>query len=619
MPDLALVVCPLPAEGAAAQRAHALLTELAGREVVAVFCPEPYQAPAGWSRSHRVLPLADLPHERIAGRVSAPVYLLDGGPGEGALYRYRRAVPGAELAVADAPDAAALRAAVATAAHSSVAWPSGGPAGGPRVEAIVLAYRSKDYIAPCIESLLAQDWPNLQITVLDNASGDGTADFVRGRFPTVDVLTSGTNLGFAAGHNLIFERSRADYVALLNHDAVARRNWISELVAAAEALPKGAVFGSKMLMMRCPTIVNSTGITMNEGGFAVDRDIGRKDVSPASLPERVFAACGGAMLIRGSVLRELGGFDAEYFMYVEDVDLCWRARLAGHEVYYVPTATVVHDWHGDLGKGRAVARQAAAVEAEREGRRRFQIERNRLQTVIKNFEFGNLLRAWRGIRRYDKGRVRALREHVARGGGDLPAQVLLAVQRAHRWCLVHLPGLLRRRFGVQQLRKVPDATFRGLIEPGFHEPSGVGDLHAIVDRHSADAGPRLAMGATDRGCLGPGWHHPEPRDGGEGHVRWSMAAAWFYLRAEATAGAVRLEVLPPPKDTWIELAADGVPLGRVGLHAGGGGFVEFDVGGVEAGRVVEFALRCGAFCPLRDGTGGDPRELGLRVARAEFV
>lgn len=78
-------------------------------------------------------------------------------------------------------------------------------------------------------------------------------------------------------------------------------------------------------------------------------------------------------------------------------------------------------------------------------------------------------------------------------------------------------------------------------------------------------------------------------------------------------------MLPPPKDTWLELAADGGSLGRVALNAGGGGVVEFDLGTVEAGRVVEFALRCGAFCPLRDGTGGDPRELGLRIARAELA
>ena len=91
-----------------------------------------------------------------------------------------------------------------------------------------------------MQSLLDQDWPDLEITVLDNASGDGTADFVRKHFPSIEVLESKTNLGFAADHNVLFERSHADFTVLLNHDAVARRNFVSELVAAATALPQGA-------------------------------------------------------------------------------------------------------------------------------------------------------------------------------------------------------------------------------------------------------------------------------------------------------------------------------------------------------------------------------------------
>lgn len=381
MPPLALVVCPLPAERKAAAAARALLAALAPDDVV-VFCTEPNQAPAAWHHRHRVLPIADLAQERAHGAVAAPLYLHDGGPGEGALQRAAKAVPGV-VVDANAPSRplAELRAAVAAAPGPDAVR---GPAGGPRVEVIVLAYKSKDYIAPCLESLLEQDYPDLEITVLDNASGDGTAEYVRRTFASLKVVESPENLGFAAGHNGLFAASRADYVVLLNHDAVARRDFVSELVAAAEARPDGAAFGAKMLMRRCPTILNSTGIVMGESGFAADRDIGRPDLDPRSEPERVFAVCGGAMMLRGAVLRAIGGFDPTFFMYVEDVDWCWRARLAGHEVYYVPTAIVVHDWHGDLAAaGKPHAPEGEAAIAEREGRRRFMVERNRLMTVAR--------------------------------------------------------------------------------------------------------------------------------------------------------------------------------------------------------------------------------------------
>jgi glycosyltransferase involved in cell wall biosynthesis len=477
---------------------------------------------------------------------------------------------------------------------------------------MVLAYKSRDYIAPCLESLLEQDWPGLKITVLDNASGDGTAEFVRQRFPTIEVLDSATNLGFAGGHNLLFDRTRADYVALLNHDACARRNWVRELVAAAEALPQGAAFGAKMLMRRCPTILNSTGIVMNESGFAADRWIGRVDRDPSSDPERVFAVCGGAMLLRGSALRQLGGFDPTFFMYVEDVDWCWRARLAGHEVYYVPSAVVVHDWHGDLAAKGSKGAESEAVLAEREGRRRAMVERNRLQAVIKNYQWRNLRRVWRELRRYDRGRLEALQGHVARGGGPLPQRVLEAVRSARAWCRWHAAGLLVRRLRAQRLRRVPDASYLDLVVKGCHEPQDVGDLHAIVDRYCATGRGEIAMGSDDAGCLGPGWHHAE-REGATG-VRWTMGECWFYLRSERPFGAVRLDLVPAARDSFAELAADGTSLGRVEVPAGQPNVLRWTLpAGIPAGQVLECRLRCGTFVPVREGMGADARELGLHV------
>ena len=611
MPPLALVVCPLPAERAAARAALSLLAGL-GRDDVVLFCPEPFHAPAAWEHTHRLLPLADLPFERARGAVSAPVYLQDGGPGEVAMRRYVASVPGVEVDARSLPNARDLQRRAAGVRAEPAVLPV---AGGPKVEVLVLAYKSKDYISPCLQSLLDQDWPDLEITVLDNASGDGTADFVRQHFPSIEVLESKTNLGFAAGHNVLFERSRADFTVLLNHDAVARRNFVSELVAAATALPQGACFGAKMLMRRCPTILNSTGIVMNESGFAADRDIGRPDRNPSVEPERVFAVCGGALLMRNEVLRQIGGFDPTFFMYVEDVDWCWRARLAGHEIYYVPSAVCVHDWHGDLAaRSRPKAVEAEAVVAAREGHRRFMVEKNRLQAVYKNYERTRLRRIWRGLQAYDRGRRRALAEHVARGGGPLPERVLQAVEQAHSYCRTHRIGMWLRRWRTQRLRRVADEAFTALIVEGLHEPSGVGDLYAIVDRYCASGRAEIHMETADSGSLGPGWHQVEKSNNGHPALRWSMAECWFYLRGTSPWSAVLMSLVPQPRDTWAELWFDGVQMQRLQVPQGSPNQLRWTVPTVAAGRLVECRVRCGTFVPMREGLGQDSRELGLHVA-----
>ncbi len=614
MAALGLVVCPLPHDRAALRLARSVLAELARDPGVVIFCPEPFQAPAAWGRQYRLLPLADLPHERATGGIGSVAYLVDGGEGEGAFRRYLDEVPGARIDANQAMDAQAIRSTVAAVPeHPAVRRRTSGPL----VEAMVLAYKSKDYISPCLDSLLQQDWPNLKITVMDNASGDGTADFVRKHYPTIEVLASDVNLGFAAGHNVLFDRTRADYVVLLNHDAVARRNFITELVAAAEAKPDGAVFGSKMLMRRCPTIYNSTGIVMHESGFAYDRDIGRMDRSTATEPERIFAVCGGALMVRGSVLREIGGFDPAFFMYVEDVDLCWRARIAGHEVYYVPTSVCVHDWHGDLaaaGKPKSV--EGEAVIAEREGRRRFMIERNRLLAVAKNYDKHNYKRIWRALKAYDRGRMEALADHVRRGGGAMPQKVLEAVRAAHDYFRKHALSVWWTRRKIQKLRRVPDASYLSLIVPGVHEPTGVGDLHAIVDRYCAEARSPIVMAISDKGALGPGWHHPEPGEGGQGGLRWSMAECWFFLKSDRPSTAVRLSVVPQPLPSWAELWADGICVGRQDLPAGTSHDFRWQLPDtVPAGQVIECRVLCKAFVPRTEGMGGDDRELGLHVCR----
>lgn len=467
----------------------------------------------------------------------------------------------------------------------------------PRVEAVMISYNGAKFIAPSLQSLLDQDYPNLGITVVDNASSDGTADLIRRDFPAIKVVASQKNLGFASGNNLVFHSSDAAWFALLNQDAVARRDWITEMVRAGETDPRISAVGAKMLMQRCPTILNSAGIQMNEAGFGVDRWIGQKDEDQSPIPQDVFGVCGGAMMLRGKDLRELGGFDDSFFMYFEDVDLCWRMRIAGRRIVYAPLAVVFHDWHGDRGSGN------------RAMRRRFMCERNRLWSVVKNWESQNLKRTWAQMKEYERMRLGWVKDAIARGDNveyfEMVGKAIRKAWSSTRW---RMPWLLWKRRKVQALRKVPDAEVMPFITPGVGEPSFVGDLEVVRDRFSAKPVPRIKMGTNDKDSLGPGWHPLE------GELRWSKGKAWFYLVAEQEARVVQVEVAGQPVPAEVRIFVDDVEIGMRKAEGGDRKVLEFPLPApLPKGRAIEGKLLTTTFRPVDLGGSQDVRELGLYV------
>jgi GT2 family glycosyltransferase/glycosyltransferase involved in cell wall biosynthesis len=468
---------------------------------------------------------------------------------------------------------------------------------GPKVEAVVISYNGAKFIGPSLQSLLDQDYENLVVTVVDNASSDGTADLIRRDFPRIRLIASRQNLGFASGNNLVFRQSDADWIALLNQDAVARRDWISEMVRAGEGDPRIGAVGAKMLMQRCPTILNSAGIEVNEAGFGVDRWIGLKDDDQSPIAQDVFGVCGGAMMLRAKDLRELGGFDDSFFMYFEDVDLCWRMRLAGRRIVYAPLAVVHHDWHGDRGSGN------------RAMRRRYMCERNRLWAVVKNWEWKNLVRVWPQMKQYERMRLGWVRDALARGENvEYFAMVGRAIKKAWRSTRLRLPWLLWKRRKVQALRKVPDGEVVRYITPGVGEPSFVGDLEVVRDRFSATPVPKILMGRNDKDSLGPGWHPAE------GELRWSKGKAWFYLRPEREARTLGIRVAGRPTRAEFTLWLDDVEVGSLRHEPGEVRTHEIALARpVPAGKAVEGRLVTTTFKPKEHGPSQDERDLGLYV------
>src|SRR3989344_661917 len=202
-----------------------------------------------------------------------------------------------------------------------------------KLTTIVPNWNGANSLPACLESLSNQT-VSASITVVDNGSTDGSLDMLKSKYPQIEVVELRKNRGFAGGTNAGLKRAivqGAQYVALLNNDAVANKNWLEELFGYAKKHPEAGIVTSKILNADGAQ-VDSTGEMYTTWGLPYPR--GRR--------ESVFGASGAASLYRVKVLKEIGLFDNDFFAYYEDVDISFRAQLAGWKVIYEPSAKVIH-------------------------------------------------------------------------------------------------------------------------------------------------------------------------------------------------------------------------------------------------------------------------------------
>jgi GT2 family glycosyltransferase len=273
------------------------------------------------------------------------------------------------------------------------------------------------------------------VLVIDNASTDGTAEMLARDWPSVRVERMATNTGFAGGVAKALELVRTSYTVWLNNDARVHPGWLAELLAPFEDERTAAVC-SKLLLP--DGRLNSAGGYVTASGYAHDRGFGQPDDGGWDEPGEVAFATGTAAAFRTDAMREVGGVDPRYFLYVEDVDLSWRLQLAGWRVRYQPTAVVTHDHSATAGEFSLL--------------HTFHTERNRLATLVTNATAGTAARA---VVRYPLTTV-----SVALGESRAKARVRV---RAYFSFLCWLPVLLRRR------RSVVTTMSRAAAEKRFAE------------------------------------------------------------------------------------------------------------------------------------------------------
>lgn len=298
-----------------------------------------------------------------------------------------------------------------------------------RVSVIVVNWNGELFLERCLLALMAQTVAPHEIIVLDNASSDRSLEIVS-RFPSVRLMLQERNTGFAKGNNLAIDSTaESEWIALINPDAYADPCWLETLLMAAELNPAFDAFGSRLVDAGNPSVLDGAGDAYHISGL-VWRMAHGMPVSDDTKGEReVFSPCAAAALYRRSTLCEIGGFDEDYFCYVEDVDLGFRLRLAGHRCLYVPQSVAHHVGSGTTGGQHS----DFAI---------YHGHRNLVWTFVKDMP-GLLF--WMLLPLHLLLNLASILWFASRGHGGV-------ILRAKRDALLDLPKMWRKRQQIQQTR-----------------------------------------------------------------------------------------------------------------------------------------------------------------------
>jgi GT2 family glycosyltransferase len=208
---------------------------------------------------------------------------------------------------------------------------------------LIVNWKSSAMLLRCLECIDKQEFVKPDIFVLDNSRDDPLAEVYCSRFSSVQFYKSERNIGFAAGNNLLFQKTKGyEWVALVNPDAFLEPDWLSKMLSATIAHPEFSFFASRLILSVNHEILDGDGDTMHVSGWAWREGNCQPVPHDIIKPHEIFSACAAAALYRRDAFESLAGFDEDFFCYFEDVDLGFRLRLAGHRCFLVPDAVAYH-------------------------------------------------------------------------------------------------------------------------------------------------------------------------------------------------------------------------------------------------------------------------------------
>jgi len=210
------------------------------------------------------------------------------------------------------------------------------------ISVIIPNWNGAEYLPACLDSLRKQTHEEHRVILVDNGSGDGSLELLSTRYPEVQVIALPENRGFAEAVNVGIKASDDPVIALLNNDTEADSGWLAALMKAMEAYPEAGSVASKILLFDRRNVFHSAGDYYRSDGTPGNRGVWQEDLGQYNREEMIFGACGGAAAYRRPMLEDIGLFEESFFAFCEDVDLAWRAQLAGYKCVYAPQAIVYH-------------------------------------------------------------------------------------------------------------------------------------------------------------------------------------------------------------------------------------------------------------------------------------
>jgi hypothetical protein len=315
---------------------------------------------------------------------------------------------------------------------------------GPLVSIIIVNWNGKRWLEGCLPSLSKVTYGNVEWIIVDNASTDGSAQWIKKRYPKIILVGNSENLGFSHANNLGYKKASGDYILFLNNDTKVKPDFITELLKPFTTDRKIGGVQSKIFLMDDPTRLDSIGAFLTPTGFLFHNCLGGHDKPELDKQIDLYTAKGASMMFRRDVLKrvEVDGwiFDPEYFAYFEETDLCHRVWLAGFRIVYAYKAIIYHK----MG-ATSIKLVSAWVQ--------FNSYKNRINSYIKNFGLLKMI----FILPFHIVLCHVLAVIFLFKGNP---SWFIAIEKAIWWNILHLPKTLDNRRIVQtQIRKRPDSEF----------------------------------------------------------------------------------------------------------------------------------------------------------------
>jgi GT2 family glycosyltransferase len=320
----------------------------------------------------------------------------------------------------------------------------------PVISIVVPNWNGEDVIGECLDSLRAQTFKDFEIIVVDNNSSDSSLDVIKSRYPEVKLISLPENKGFCTAVNTGIINSQGEYIAILNNDTEVVPSWLEVLYKAFRDHPEISFCSSKMLYYDKRDRINNAGIKIKRNGDSSSIGAGQPDGPFFEKEKEVFGACAGASIYRKRLFDDIGLFDESFFMYLDDVDLSFRAQLSGHRCLFIPKAIVYHK------KGYSMQRHDKFSRLEV-----FLNSRNSVYCLLKNWPKSLLIKNMHRI---------FLRR--------LELVVRYTIQKMHKGTAIpfikgklvayrNIGTILKQRRSVQSLKKVSDSYLASIMDKEF--------------------------------------------------------------------------------------------------------------------------------------------------------